>query len=213
MSVIEIGAGSGWQANLLKRVGIKVIPLDIIFQQSDEKFIQYDGVHLPIQSSSVDLIYSSNTLEHVNRLDLLQNELHRVLKPSGRALHILPTPTWRFWTSVEFYLLKLRRLKRWHSLPYQTIYPVKSAKSIASRLFPERHGIAGNFLTEHQYFSRTRWSKHFIAAGWKIERIDSNRLYYAGYSLLDARLSIKARHYLSYLVGSSCAIYVLRKAT
>jgi hypothetical protein len=108
----------------------------------------------------------------------------------GRAIHILPTAGWRFWTSVAFYVRKLR-------------HPDLN-------LFPERHGEFGSALSELYYFSVRRWCSFFRATGWTVERVEPNRLFYTGYSLLGGRLLLPYRRNLSDVLGSACAVYVLR---
>lgn len=43
-----------------------------------------------LPDSSVDEIYSANSLEHIDNLELLMKEIHRVLKPNGKKHLVVP---------------------------------------------------------------------------------------------------------------------------
>ena len=74
--------------------------------------IVYDGQSIPLESDSVDIVFSSNVLEHIRDVEPFQSEVHRVLKPGGNAVHVLPTSSWRFWTSITSFPDKIRRIRR-----------------------------------------------------------------------------------------------------
>ena len=84
-------------------------------------------------------------------------------------------------------------------------------QKIRKVLVPPRHGEFGNVITEIYCFSRFRWFRLFRNAGWIIENYYLNKLFYTGYGILDLKLDISTRHFLSYILGSSCHIFVLRK--
>jgi SAM-dependent methyltransferase len=64
-----------------------------------------DGINLPFADNSFDVIYSSNTMEHVLDECGLHNEFKRVLRPAGVAVHVVPSSTWRLWTMATHYLI------------------------------------------------------------------------------------------------------------
>src|SRR4051794_7005728 len=105
LRILEIGAGTGRQAAELARHGFAVEAIEIpdsnyagqrLFSLTD-----YDGRHIPFPDASFDVVFSSNVLEHVPDLPQVHREIHRVLKPGGFCLHILPTPSWRLWTTLS----------------------------------------------------------------------------------------------------------------
>lgn len=188
--LLEIGAGTGWQAAALAARGFAVSAVDL----PDSKYApdrmfpvqDYDGHTLPFPDNSFGIVYSSNLLEHIPHLASFQEEMHRVLRPDGLAIHVLPSSAWRFWTN-------LTHLVRYHRRPHA-------------------HGEhATNALTEIAAFSRREWRRSFEAAHWTIVAEQSNRLFYTGSSILDARLPIRMRVRLSRLLGSACHIFVLQK--
>lgn len=188
--ILEIGGGSGWQAKRLSDLGYDVTSIDIVTSVylHDRVFdVQvYDGKAVPFGDSSFDAVFSSNALEHIELIEPYQHELLRVVKRNGRAVHLIPSSSWRAWTIVTDILRSWR--------------PVKP------------HGEhAANVLSEIAYFRRGWWAERFEHCGWKVERIFSNDLFYTGSSVLDRRLSLELRHKLSRILGGSCNIYVLRK--
>ena len=189
--LLEIGAGTGWQARAFAARGFDVSAIDI--PQSNYKsarvwpVIDYDGIRIPFPDHSFDVVFSSNTLEHVPHVRSFQAEMARVLKPDGVAVHLMPTATWHAWSSLT------------HLLKWWVPQPIHGEH--AKSLFGEMLG-----------FSAGRWRRIFLETGWHIEHEGSNRLFYTGTSILDARLPIQVRSRLSRLMGSSCHLFVLRTA-
>ena len=189
--LLEIGAGTGWQANILQDKGYDVSAIDIpesnYAQDCVRQITRYDGRQIPYEDDTFDIIFSSNVLEHIPHLREFQNEIHRVLKPDGCVLHILPSGSWRFWASIT------------HLLRQWTI--------------PKPHGEhAGNALAEMCYFSKRWWINLFHETGWIVAVQTKNSLFYSGYSIMDSRISIPMRKKMSRFLGSSCNIFLLRHA-
>lgn len=188
--VLEIGAGSGWQARELARRGFDVQAIDIpasnYYADRVWDVMLYDGAHIPFRDASFDVVFSSNVLEHIPHVVSFQSEIHRVLKPSGLAIHVVPSASWRFWTILT------------HLLRYWT--------------FPGPHGEhAANAIAEIQLFRRAYWEDLFSRAGWDVIDACSTGIFYTGSSVLDARCSIKQRQCMSGWLGSACHLFVLRE--
>jgi SAM-dependent methyltransferase len=228
MKILEIGGGSGFQASVVASWGYELMSIDLAQRPFAPPYLfpvqDYDGVNIPATDASFDLIFSSNVLEHVTQLPPLFAEMRRVLKPDGLALHILPTPAWRFWTCLTHYGdLSRARL----NLPRQTTQAratdangaeasraSNGRRSFARRLkraiFAEPHGEYPNALSELYYFSRRRWLKVFRENGFDVRQVVSNELFYTGYALFP-NISVARRRELSRLLGSACHIYVMNK--
>jgi SAM-dependent methyltransferase len=202
--LLELGAGTGWQAKRLAQHGFEVTAVDVVpgvegtllttYRENQVyPIIDYDGYHLPFPNETFDIIFSSNVLEHVPHDRAYQREIHRVLKKDGKVLHILPSATWRLFSTLTYFIRALLNPSG-HEIEW-----------------PPPHGEQGSLITEHYYFSRMAWTKFFQKTGWEIEQIASNRLFYTGECIRDAALSCHARKILSYLFGSSCHLYLLRK--
>src|SRR3569832_1129309 len=103
--VLEVGAGTGQQALELSRRGFQMeaieIPSSNYAQARMFPIVDFDGRHIPFPDSSFDVVFSSNMLKHVADLTQMHREIMRVLKPTGYALHVLPTHAWRFWTTLS----------------------------------------------------------------------------------------------------------------
>ena len=65
--------------------------------------VEYDGEHIPFPDSSFDLVFSSNVMEHIAHQQQINDEITRVLRPGGHAIHIMPTRSWRIITSILHY--------------------------------------------------------------------------------------------------------------
>jgi SAM-dependent methyltransferase len=201
--LLELGAGTGWQAQRLAEHGFEVSAVEVVPETDDMPrtyrenqvypIIDYDGHHLPFADETFDIIFSSNVLEHIPHDRAYQKEIHRVLKDDGKVLHILPSASWRFFSTATYFIRCLSR---------------SDGGGIG---WPCRHGEKGSLITEHYYFSRVAWKKFFRQTGWEIERIVPNRLFYTGECIRDVALSSHARNVLSYFFGSSCHLYLLKK--
>ena len=88
--ILEIVAGTGKQALELQRRGFEVTAIEV----ADSNYAahrgfpikDYDGRTIPLGEGSVDLVFSSNVLEHVEDLSRMHAEIRRVLAPGGRLL-------------------------------------------------------------------------------------------------------------------------------
>lgn len=220
--LLEIGAGAGWQATRFTEAGMQVYAIDLPGSEylSHTRFptIKYDGSTIPFADASFDVIYSSNVLEHVAHVKMFQQEIVRVLRPGGRIIHVLPTPAWRLATTFTHYAFVMRYLvsliHRKGQSPRtgaaQNLKPQQPRRrSIVRTVIPARHGEFGNCLSEMYYFSKARWVRLFKQAGLTVEATSPLGLFYTGYCIVDAALSIPARRRLSAILGSACRLYVL----
>lgn len=82
--IIELGCGPNKSAG---SIGIDMLPLEGVDIVHDlEKPFNF------IPDNSIDEVRSSHLLEHIDNLEVLIREIHRILKPSG--LHIAVVPHW-----------------------------------------------------------------------------------------------------------------------
>jgi ubiquinone/menaquinone biosynthesis C-methylase UbiE len=227
-SIVEIGGGGGWQAKLLADAGYAVRSFDVAVSEFSGRRVfpieDYDGHHIPAPDASFDVVFSSNVLEHIEHVRAFQAELHRVLKPDGIAIHLLPSASWRIWTSLAHYPWVAKAAigsflpKRGNSASHDVEVVERAAKRrsvgalLSLVLLSPRHGEVGNAFSEVWHFSRHRWTPLFEATGWRIVSRSSNRLFYTGYAVLAWQLGLPARRRLSGILGSSCLVYVLEKA-
>lgn len=222
-TLLEIGAGTGQQAKMLASRGYEVTAIDLPSSHYHDQrvfhVVDYDGHSIPCATGSMDIVFSSNVLEHVSEIDSFLDETARVMKDNGVAIHILPTSSCRNWSLPAHYLWAARRLMALR--PTKTPDPSKQGRPAPKRpsgmsqwmmtLFPPRHGERGTAFTESIYYSQYWWTKRFMAHGFSVERTQTNKLFYTMANALTDSLSISSRARLSRYLGSSCRIYVLRR--
>jgi 2-polyprenyl-3-methyl-5-hydroxy-6-metoxy-1,4-benzoquinol methylase len=187
--LLEIGAGTGWQSQAFEKLGYNVSAIDLqssnYFETRIWPVTDYDGRKIPFDDNTFSIVFSSNALEHIPHIYEFQDEIHRVLKPDGCVIHILPSSSWRLWSIIT------------HLFKFWT--------------FPNVHGEhATNAFSEIYYFSRIWWTKLFRSTGWVIVAQSSNKLFYTGSSIVDSNLSIRMRSKLSRVLGGSCNIFFLK---
>lgn len=220
--VLEIGAGTGVQAKILSDLGFEVHAVDVAQSSyvANRVFpvIDYDGLTLPMQSGTIDVVFSSNVLEHVRDLRSMHLEIKRVLKPNGFCLHLMPSSSWRLWTTISGWMDIGPALHvRFSSSPSlerrgKSNGALDAAKIIASRLIPRRHGEHGFALSELWTFSRGSWCRHFVSEYFDVEIAKPMGLFYTGNMLFGKRLSIGGRRQIARWLGSACNFYKVRPA-
>lgn len=104
-AVLNIGSGAGTEALMLAHSGADCIAMDITHQAADAAQsliqrisakgfgIQADARFIPLQSESIDAVYSSGVLHHSPNIEQSIREIHRVLRPDGR-IYIMLYATW-----------------------------------------------------------------------------------------------------------------------
>ena len=226
--VLEVGAGAGWQARELNSRGFSVVAIDIntsVYRDVQEwEIIEYDGRRIPLPDGSIDVVFSSNVLEHVPDVVDFMREMERVLAPGGFMVHVMPTTTWRFFTTLSFYLyrakvigLRLLGVKKSKSKEgtagtssnFET-GPIKRG-FFAKLLLPTLHGVRGNVFSEHYYFSAHFWRGVFEKGGQTIAKELSAGYFYTGYKVLGAVFPLSLRSAAAALLGPSCRVYVTEK--
>jgi SAM-dependent methyltransferase len=219
MRVLDLGGGTGFQASLMARHGCEVLSIDLAGRPGEHEehhpVVTYDGIHIPAADASFDAVFSSNVLEHVPAVESMLTELRRVLREDGFALHILPSASWRLWTSVMAFVHIVKQLARVKSVASgfaagRSASAPAAAPSLARRAGQAfiAHGEYANAFVELYYFSRRRWARVFARNDWTVLRAWGGGIYYSGYRILP--LSMNVRRGLSRILGSSTNIFVLR---
>jgi SAM-dependent methyltransferase len=85
--VLDLGAGTGAVAELLRAAGARTVALDRVDARVDDvertTFVLGSGLSLPFRDEAVDGVVCSNVLEHVSDTWGLVGELSRVVRPGG----------------------------------------------------------------------------------------------------------------------------------
>lgn len=219
--VLELGSGTGQQAQYLTERGYNVLALDLPSSSYRDTRIfdiqEYDGETLPANDNEFDVVFSSNVLEHVINIDKVLSETYRVLKSGGIAIHLVPSPLCRWWSIFAHYIWLFRRIyarifvQKTFGGNVQVPRTPQSSKEWLGTFFPLRHGERGNTLTEIYYFSERYWMKKFEAHGFKIKKLSNNGIFYTMANAIGTILPLKTREKLATFLGSSCNIYILEK--
>lgn len=201
--VLEIGGGTGYQASVIAGWGYQVDSIDIRTSTAFFPVKLYDGEHIPVPEGRFDLVFSSNVLEHIPPLKLsgLLAETRRVLKKGARSIHLLPTPTWRLWTSLLYYrhvclkLLDGVRVGCGDLVAGSQATPIFSnqiERQLAEEKFrrivdmlglPLRpHGEYPSALAELYCFRRRHWERIVVDAKFHVVVAEGSSLFYTGHS-------------------------------
>ena len=139
--VLDIGCGHGWYPlHLIEKwqlkghiTGIDISSHNITLFQNEIKKRGYseklsasvaNAENLPFPDNTFDIVYSTESLEHIESTDKFFSEAGRVLKSGGKLIITTPSgPMHRFWISIFWIPLKIKRL----------LHPRKD--SIDSRVF------------------------------------------------------------------------------
>lgn len=223
--ILEIGAGTGKQALELQRRGFEVTAIEIMDSNYAPYRVfpirDYDGRTIPVGDGSVDVVFSSNVLEHVADLSRMHDEIRRVLAPGGTCIHVLPTHTWRLWTTltsyleaVSFFLTALpqlvpRSLTRTTEMRRVGAAWYRTARHTVGLCLPRRHGARGNVVSELWLFHPRWWRRNFHENGFVVVADGPAGLFYTGQVLLGLRLGLVTRKRLALILGSSCHFFKL----
>lgn len=223
--VLEIGGGNGYQAAVLASWGFDVTSIDVdtegVWTRRHFNVTEYDGKLIPVGNGAIDVVFSSNVLEHVSRTELgiLFSEMRRVLALGGIAVHILPSPVWRFWTMMAHYPWLISRLfrdaKTGFGIGLPTFAESVNRRGLLSLLkracWPAPHGEYPSSGAELFAFRENVWRKRFETGGFEIISSHPIGIFYTGYTVIPS-LPMSWRRFLAKLLGSACKIYVVRPA-
>jgi 2-polyprenyl-3-methyl-5-hydroxy-6-metoxy-1,4-benzoquinol methylase len=189
-TVLEIGAGTGWQSKLLSDLNYKVCAIDLPTSNYSNNRVweitDYDGSNIPFDNQSFDIVFSSNVMEHILHLNQIQNEIYRVLNNDGVVIHVMPTSSWRILTNIT------------HIIKFWTK--------------PTVHGVhSSNIYDEKFFFSENNWLSILNNENFSVENVVNIPILYSGNSILGGNISLKIREFFSKYFGGSCNIYILKK--
>jgi SAM-dependent methyltransferase len=226
--VLEIGAGTGHQALELFKRGIDISAIEI----PDSNYAQarlfsineYDGSHIPFEDASFDVVFSSNVFEHIVDLHQTNREIQRVLRPGGYCVHVMPTHSWRFWTTLSAfptafqYAAALKSQLLPLGIPGRTNVRrsisawLQVARHLAAPFFQRRHGARGNIISELWLFHPSWWRRAFREDGFEVITDEPMGLFYTGHMTLGPGLSLARRERLAKVLGSACHLFKVQLA-
>ncbi|HCT77331.1 MAG TPA: SAM-dependent methyltransferase [Micromonosporaceae bacterium] len=105
-TVLDVGGGAGYFADAFRKAGAAYFGIDpdvgelSARGEVDGGMLRASGTALPIRTGSIDVCYSSNVLEHVDRPELMLSEMARVTRPGG-IVYVSFTPWLSPWGGHE----------------------------------------------------------------------------------------------------------------
>jgi len=197
-TALEIGAGDGFQSELLKNYSDKLYCTDL-----DEKRLTWANkeINYAVCDAEIideyfpegyfDLVFSSNLFEHLPNPGNALNGIYNILKDGGISIHVIPNPfsaiirilLWypaillrvlnKFQRRQESKMLNGRRSNR--NTANHRSNNIKSQRSYRSNwrrlLFPRPHGVSENVLSEIWAWKRSKWRKEIENNGFEILNI------------------------------------------
>lgn len=146
-NVLNIGAGAGTEALLLSHSGANCIAMDITSQAASaaefliQKLggrglgVQADARFIPLRDSTVDIVYSSGVLHHSPDMARSIAEIHRVLKPGGKA-YVMLYATWSI-IFVQMRLMFSMGEKAWETENRKNPHTTTYTKSECRKMFSD----------------------------------------------------------------------------
>lgn len=109
--VLDIACGEGYGSSLLANLAEFVVGVDISQEAVDHaskkyvkenlKFLQGSATEIPVESKSIDIVVSFETIEHHDQHSRMLEEIKRVLKTDG--ILIMSSPDKKYYTDVPGY--------------------------------------------------------------------------------------------------------------
>ena len=111
--VLDVGCGDGKSAAVFREVkpdvawvGLDIAESELVRKVRDEAVVIYDGVHMPIATGSIPLVYSQQVFEHVRYPEQVLAEIARVLAPGGVFIgstsHLEPYHEYSLWNYTPY---------------------------------------------------------------------------------------------------------------
>lgn len=122
-TVVDIASGAGYGTNLIAKHAKLVTGIDYsieaieyskkLYKAKNLKFVQGDAQNIPIKDSSIDVVVSLETIEHIHDPEKFVKEVKRILKPSGQFIVSTPNDD-EYIEDNEFHLheFQLKELKK-----------------------------------------------------------------------------------------------------
>ncbi|SNR36617.1 class I SAM-dependent methyltransferase [Lutibacter flavus] len=107
--VLDIASGEGYGSNILSTTAAQVIGVDIDIEsiknankkyaKNNLKYILGSADNIPLESNSIDIVVSFETIEHHDKHEEMMLEIKRVLKQEG--ILIMSSPDKKYYTDLS----------------------------------------------------------------------------------------------------------------
>jgi ubiquinone/menaquinone biosynthesis C-methylase UbiE len=160
--VLDIACGEGYGSALLAKAAASVVGVDIsseVVSHATERyaalcnlvFRQGSAICIPVDSSSVDLVVSFETIEHLAQQEEMLSELRRVLKPSG--VLVISSPNKKMYSDDRNYV---------NEFHVKELY-FDEFDALLGRHFSSRRYFAQRFVTASALLPRGQTARSFDA--------------------------------------------------
>jgi SAM-dependent methyltransferase len=164
LSIIDVGAGSGWLSNRLAARGHQLAAVDLqlnafdglgAFTHYEHSFlpVQAEFDHLPFETESIDLVIFNASLHYSEDYAVTLSEALRVLHPDGQTV-ILDTPVYHDAASGE-------RMAVERQQHFQEVY------GFASDALASENYLTHDRLRQLGAMLGIRWQFHRARYGWR----------------------------------------------
>jgi SAM-dependent methyltransferase len=187
---LELGGGDGYQSSILSRYVQRLVCTDYnkhrLRRQAPHptSYVVCDAESVGnlFRANTFDLVFSSNLLEHLPNPEAALAGIHRVLRPDGVTIHVLPSVFWKLCQVLLFnpnrVVERLDRLvaERRPSLtdPGMGNNPKVHRHRPAQRrrwILPPPHGVSHGTFQELLAFRRSRWRRLLERSHFDVVRI------------------------------------------
>lgn len=223
-TVLELGCGDGFQLDLLRERFGRVLAVDPeAIPDSRGGFVKSMAETLPFPDSLFDLVISSNVTEHLIDRQRAMEEVRRVLRPGGYAVHVVPTHIWKF-ASLALNPLgyPIRVFEKWLASRRlrREIIGTSQARPGALRtpgvlqvlgrwFYPPIHGTFSSHLAEYQSYARKQWIRTFALQGLRFVA-EIPLLFYTQFGICRFRL-VPARQWAAHHDAASSRAFIFQK--
>jgi ubiquinone/menaquinone biosynthesis C-methylase UbiE len=159
--VLDFAAGTCWASELLSRLGVRTIAVDLSVEmmrrgrtrlaadsrlvfRDDAAFVTARGQSLPFVAGSFDGVLCMNALHHLPSYASALREIHRVLKPGGRAVFSEPGTAHALQPLSRFRMREESVIEKSVSLPLVRRFAINAGFS-RMRVVPLRSSAAYAF--------------------------------------------------------------------
>lgn len=157
--IVDVGCGAGnsidFFRNLLPEcewIGVDIAESPEVRQRkrSDAKFLEFDGINIPLPSDSVDLVFSRQVLEHVRYPEALLKDIARILKKDrflvGSTSQLEPYHSYQYWNFTPY---GFKEIAAAAGIPLNEIRPGIDGATLVRRTYEGRpKSYSTYFVTE-----------------------------------------------------------------
>ncbi len=162
--VLDFGCGDGGGILWGRRNEVEVLGTDLIIATDDSRFEVCTDTTVPFEDESFDAIVSNMVFEHVMHPAEVLAELHRVLKPGGKMIHMWPSSSAIFEGHCRLFFAQNLRSRAYLRMCHALGFGRRAKKRRTSNEFATKWL---RYMDEQcNYLPEPAWRNLFTAAGF-----------------------------------------------